>query len=304
MAMDATRLPRGSKFEVRPGKTILTNGNPAEILLPFKFGTTDPSNIEIANKFESMLLQATGTLDSQGMQAIPAGGGEMSITLSSIIKKNKRTLVNFQDQFLIPFIEKAAFRFMQFDPDNFPVKDYTFVANSSLGILAREVEQMQMINLMKTLGPDSPIVPILMQGVIGNSSLPNKQALLAQLQESMKPNPEAQQAQQMQQQLQAGFITAQTNDLNSKAGKQQAEAQQTQTETLYYPQEVQAKLAAALSNNLKPGEEDDKEFARRAKISELMFKEKELDLKEKDMAQNFDIVQMQMQKPLTNDPNT
>jgi hypothetical protein len=294
MAMDATRLPRGSKFEVRPGKTILTNGNPAEILLPFKFGTTDPSNIDIANKFEGMLLQATGTLDSQGMQAIPAGGGEMSIALSSIIKKNKRTLVNFQDNFLIPFIEKAAFRFMQFDPDNFPVKDYTFVASSSLGILAREVEQMQMINLMKTLGPDSPIVPILIQGVISNSSLPNKQALLAQLQESMKPNPEAQQAQQMQQQLQAGLITAQTNDLNSKAGKQQAEAQQTMVETQYHPQEVQAKLAAALSNNLDAGEADDKEFARRAKISELMFKEKELTLKEKDMDQNFNIVQMQM----------
>ncbi len=26
MAMDATRLPRGAKFEVKPGKAILTNG--------------------------------------------------------------------------------------------------------------------------------------------------------------------------------------------------------------------------------------------------------------------------------------
>ncbi len=32
MAMDATRLPRGAKFEVKPGKAILTNGNPNEIL--------------------------------------------------------------------------------------------------------------------------------------------------------------------------------------------------------------------------------------------------------------------------------
>lgn len=299
MAMDATRLPRGSKFEVRPGKTILTNGNPAEILLPFKFGTTDTSNIDIANKFEGMLLQATGTLDSQSMQANPAGGGEMSITLSSIIKKNKRTLVNFQDSFLIPFIEKAAYRFMQFDPDNFPVKDYTFVASSSLGILAREVEQMQMINLMKTLGPDSPIVPILMQGVISNSSLPNKQELLKQLTVAMQPNPEAQQAQQMQMQLQAGLITAQTNDLNTKAGKQQAEAQQIAVETQLKPQEVQAKITAALSTNIKSGTADDKEFERRARLSELMFKEKEIDLKEKDMLQKLDIVKMQMNTSLT-----
>ena len=45
MAMDATRLPRGAKFEVKPGKAILTNGNPNEILFPFKFGNTDGSNL-------------------------------------------------------------------------------------------------------------------------------------------------------------------------------------------------------------------------------------------------------------------
>ena len=32
IAMDATRLPRGAKFEVKPGKAILTNGKPNEIL--------------------------------------------------------------------------------------------------------------------------------------------------------------------------------------------------------------------------------------------------------------------------------
>ncbi len=42
MAMDATRLPRGAKYDVRPGKNLLVNGNPNEIMMPFKFGTTDP----------------------------------------------------------------------------------------------------------------------------------------------------------------------------------------------------------------------------------------------------------------------
>jgi hypothetical protein len=115
----------------------------------------------------------------------------------------------------------------------------------------------------------------------------------------MQPNPEAQQIQQMEMQLQAGLITAQTNDLNSKAGKQQAEAQQIAVETQLKPQEVQAKLAAAISTNLSAGNADDKEFERRAKLSELMFKEKELDLKEKDMMQKLDIVKLQMEKPLT-----
>ena len=51
MAMDATRMPRGAKFEIRPGKTILTNGNPAEVLLPFKFGNTDGGNADASSIF-------------------------------------------------------------------------------------------------------------------------------------------------------------------------------------------------------------------------------------------------------------
>jgi hypothetical protein len=233
------------------------------------------------------------------MQTQPAGAGEMSIVLSSIIKKNKRTLVNFQDNFLIPLIEKIAFRYMQFDPENFPVKDYTFIVNSSLGMLAREVEQLQMINLMKTLGPDSPITPILMSGIIQNSSLPNKTSLLQQLQQAMQPNPQAQQIEQMQIQLQAGLLQAQTADLAAGAQKKQAEAQQTMVETQLMPEESRAKLVAALSTNLKTGEGDDKEFERRVKVADLMLKEKNIDLKEKDMVQNAEIVKMQMQNSLT-----
>lgn len=295
MAMDATRLPRGSKFEVRPGKSILTNGNPAEILMPFRFGQTDTGNIETAAKFETMLLQATGTLDTAAMQAQPVGG-ELSLQLSSIIKKNKRTLVNFQDQFLIPFVEKAAWRFMQFDPDNFPVKDWKFVPASTLGMLAREVEQQQFINLMKTLGPESPLVPILMQGVIETSNLANKTQLLAMLQQAMQPNPEVQQLQQITQELQAGLLQAQTNDLNSRAQKQAAEAQQIMLETQLLPEEIKAKQIAALSTNIDAGSSDDKEFERRVKVADLLLKEKNIDLKEQDLMQNREIVRMQMQK--------
>ena len=298
MGMDATRLPRGSKFEIKPGKSVLTNGNPSEILMPFKFGQTDGGNIQTAQAFETMLLQATGTLDTQSTQTQPAGS-ELSITLSSILKKNKRTLVNFQDQFLIPFIEKAAWRFMQFDPEHFPVQDWKFIPSSTLGMLAREVEQMQFINLMKTLGPDSPLVPILMRGVIETSSLANRKQLITMLEQQMQPNPEQQKMQEMQQQLQFGLVQSQINDFNSQAQKQTAEAQKVSIEAQFIPQEVQAKLAAALSTNLDQGTADDKEFERRAKVAELLIKEKNVDLKMKDMEQNKEIVMMQMQKNLT-----
>jgi hypothetical protein len=298
MGMDATRLPRGSKFEIKPGKSVLTNGNPAEILMPFKFGQTDGGNIQTAQAFETMLLQATGTLDTQSTQTQPAGS-ELSITLSSILKKNKRTLVNFQDQFLIPFIEKAAWRFMQFDPEHFPVQDWKFIPSSTLGMLAREVEQMQFINLMKTLGPDSPLVPILMRGVIETSSLANRKQLITMLEQQMQPNPEQQKLQQMQQQLQFGLVQSQINDFNSQAQKQTAEAQKVSIEAQFIPQEVQAKLAAALSTNLDQGTADDKAFERRAKVADLLIKEKNVNLKIKDMEQNKEIVMMQMQKNLT-----
>jgi hypothetical protein len=297
MAMDATRLPRGAKFEVRPGKNILTNGNPAEILMPFKFGNTDTANIETANAFERLLLQATGTLDTALMQTQPVGG-DLSIALSGIIKKNKRTLVNFQESFLIPFIEKAAWRFMQFDAEHFPVKDWKFVPTGTLGMLAREVEQLQFINLMKTIGADNPLMPILMQGVIEGSALPNKQQLLQQLAAAQQPNPEQQQKEQMALQIQLETAKATIAGLQAEAGKTQAETQQIMVDTQLAPQVAQAKLVTALSTNIKKGEGDDVEFERRSKIAELMFKERDLDLKERNMDQDLLIVSKQMQNSL------
>ena len=191
MAMDATRLPRGARFEVKPGKTILTNGNPAEILYPFKIGSVDGSNINTATSFMNMLLMATGTIDSSSLQAMTtAEGAGLSVALSSIIKKNKRTLINFQEQFLIPFVTKSAHRFMQFDPERYPAQDFIFTPSSNLGIIAREHEQMQFMNLLKTLGAESPIVPLVLSAIIENSSLNNREQLIQQLQEMMQPNPQ------------------------------------------------------------------------------------------------------------------
>lgn len=285
MGMDATRMPRGAKFEVRPGKSILTNGNPAEILMPFKFGKTDGSNLETASTFERMLSQATGTADTSLMQTQPQGDS-IGISLSGIIKKNKRTLVNFQDQFLIPFIQKAAWRFMQFDPENFPVKDFKFIPNSTLGMLAREVEQLQFINLLKTLGPDSPMTPIIMKGVIENSSLPNKQEMLASMEQAQQPNPEQQQQQMMVQQAQIAQFTKELEKLQAEIDNKNAMTAKTTVETQLLPQESQARIVSALSTNLDETQED-KSFEKRVKLADLMLREQEMD-------NNKEIVQQQM----------
>ena len=293
MAMDATRMPRGAKFEIRPGKTILTNGNPAEILTPFKFGVTDGQNVQTAEIFSSMLLQATGTADTSLMQTQSAGSN-LSIALSGIIKKNKRTLVNFQENFLIPFVEKAAYRFMQFDSENFPVKDFKFIPTGTLGMLAREVEQLQFINLMKTIGADNPLMPILMQGVIEGSSLPNKQQLLKMLAQSQQPNPEQQQIQQIQMQLQMQQAQLAMQKTASEVEVNKSVATKNIVDAQSKPEEVRAKIISAASTNLPNN--DDKlaaEFDRRVKIAELMLKEADLD-------NNAKIVERQMAGKIDN----
>jgi hypothetical protein len=279
MAMDATRLPRGAKYEVRPGKNFLVNGNPAEIMMPFKFGSTDGSNMQTAQTFQQMLLQATGTLDSSSMpQSVAAGeasGAGMSMALSGLMKKNKRALINFQEDFLVPFIERAAWRFMQFDPERYPVQDFNFVPLSTMGMIAREYEQQQMVGLMQTLGPQSPITPVLLQGIIQSSSLSNREEIILQLQKMSQPDPQQQQMAQQAMMLDMQLKQTQIQLYDAQAKKAMADAGQSVAETQVIPVEAQAKLAAALSNNINK-DNGQREFEQRAKIAELAIKESDV----------------------------
>jgi hypothetical protein len=289
MGMDATRLPRGARFEVKPGKAFMVNGNPAEILYPFKFGETSLNNLNTAKEFERMLLQATGTLDSQGMvtQGNRDGAG-MSMAVATVIKKYKRTLVNFQEDFLIPFIKKAAFRYMQFDPERYPSVDMKFVPTATLGIIAREYEQQQFIGLLQTLGPNTPVLPLILKGILNNSSLTNRYELMAALDQMSQPDPQAAQMQQMQQQLAMQAAQAQIAVNTTQAEQNRAEATKLMTEAQLMPQEVQAKVIAATTKNLPTGDESS-EFDKRVKIAELMIKEADIKNKSK-------IVELQMEK--------
>jgi hypothetical protein len=289
IAMDATRLPRGAKFEVKPGKAILTNGAPSEILFPFKFGQTDQNNITTAQTFERMLLQATGTLDSQGMVTQSArDGAGMSMAVASIIKKYKRTLVNFQEDFLVPFIKKAAFRYMQFDPERYPSVDMNFLPTATLGIIAREYEQQQFISLLQTLGPQTPVLPIILKGIVSNSSLSNRFEMMAALDKMSQVDPQQQQMQQAQQQLAIQSAQAQIAVNTTQAEQNRAEATKLMVEAQLMPQEIQAKNMAAVTKNL-PNQDDQAsaEFDKRVKIAELM-------LKESDIKNKAKIVEMQM----------
>ena len=291
MAMDATRMPRGAKLEIRPGKTILTNGNPAEILQPFKFGNLDQVSFAQAAELQKMVQMATGAIDAAGIPGSingEAAAGAVSMSLGAIIKRHKRTLVNFQESFLIPMIEKTAWRYMQFDPDNYPVSDYKFVPSSSLGVIAREYEVTQLVQLLQTLGQDSPMYPMLVSSVIDNMGLTNREELMEQLKQINQPQPEQQQMQQAQQQMQMATVQAQLQLLQAQIAKTNAEAQETQVDTQIAPQIAQAKLVAALSNNLDTGSGDEKAMEQRFRMAELLLKKEDIDSNER-------IATMQMQ---------
>lgn len=286
LAMDATKVPRGFKPEVRPGKVILTNGNPAETLMPFKFGNLDANTFAQAGNLQEMVQQATGAVDSTGLLSAVSGetkAGAVSMSLGAVIKRHKRTLINFQESFLVPFIQKAAWRYMQFDPENYPFQDWKFTPSSTLGIIAREYEVSQLISLLQTMSPDSPLYPSLIQSVVENMNLSNREELLATLAQASEPNPEQQAAQEEAQKLETATKKAQIAVLASTADGEQARATKYRAEAQAVPVETMAKLIQGSMGDLQDDAEG-KDFDRRLAILDRMMKNKELELKVKPPA--------------------
>ena len=280
MAIDATRLPRGAKPEVRPGKMILTNGDPREVLQPFNFGQVSQITFAQAGALQQMVQQATGAVDSAGIAGQVNGestAAGISMSLGAIIKRHKRTLINFQQSFLLPFVKKAAHRYMQFDPESYPVADYKFNASSTLGIIAREYEVTQLVQLLQTMGKDSPLYNTLIQSVVDNMNLSNREELLAALAQASQPNPQQQQMAQAAQQAQMAFQQSQTAALSAQAQESQARAAKLAAEAQAVPQELEIDKINAITRNLKEGDAEDKEFERRMKVAETLLKEKQIE---------------------------
>jgi hypothetical protein len=289
MGIDATRMPRGFKFTVSPGRSILTNGDPASVLMPLKFGETSTLNVDTAQLFERYLLQATGTVDSSAMPDSATNGADadsMNAALSAIIKRQRRTITQFQEKFIIPLVEKTAWRYMQYDPERYPVKDFKFIPTGTMGIIAREYEQRQYLGMMSTLGPESPVVPILMRGILENSSLSNREEMIQQLEQANQPSPEQEQMQQMNQQL----LQLQLEEQFLKNEKLKSETNYNNIKADLEPEKVKGMMIAALTKN---SEEAD-EFGQRVKIAELALKEADIGEKAKDRESNERISMAQM----------
>ena len=283
MAVDASRLPRGMKPEIKPGKIFLTNGNPAEVLQPFNFGQVGQVTFAQAGQLEQMVQQSTGAVDSTGVaggvngEATAAG---ISMSLGAIIKRHKRTLINFQELFLIPMVQKMAWRYMQYNPDLYPAQDFKFIPTSSLGIIAREYEVTQLVQLLQTMPAGTPTHSMLVESIVENMNLSRREEMIKRLRESAQPTPEQQQMQQMQQQMEQQQIQLQMAKeqataaaLNAQAAEANARAQKYQVEASLEQYNAETDRIKAASTNIREGDADDREFEKRMKIAELSLKQ-------------------------------
>ena len=275
LAVDATRIPRGHKLEVRPGRMIMTNGSPQDALMPFNFGQLNGVTFQQGAALQAMVAQATGSADGSMQQVqndVTAAG--QSMAQGALIKRQKRTLVNFQENFLVPFIRKAAYRYMQFDPENYPVNDYTFTPYSSLGAMAREYEVNQLTQMLQMIPPESPAHSAIVKAIVDHLNVTNRGEIADAIDAASQPNPEAQQQAQQQAQAQQALVQGQVQLLNSQAAESQSRANKYNTETQLMPTEMTLKY----SDQDNDGQLD-RDFEQRIRMAELLLKEQEVNMK-------------------------
>lgn len=282
LAMDATRIPRGHQPIIKPGKMLLTNGNPKEVLHEFNFGNVNQITFAQAAELQKMVQQSTGAVDgaefAQGMGSNNKTGA-VSMALGGIIKRQKRTLLNFQECFWLPFVSKAAWRYMQFDPENYPVKDYKFLAESTLGIMGREYQVSQLVQLLQTTSDQSPMYGTIVEAVVDNMNLDNVEEIKQKLKEAAQPNPEQEKMQKEMHEMEMRAKRGQIAVFEAQANESNARAEKYEMETQLMPREAETDRIDAVADVRE--KVDAAQFRRRLDIAGVKLQEKKLNIDEK-----------------------
>jgi len=138
----------------------------------------------------------------------------------------------------------------------------------------------QLVQLLQTMEKDSPLYNTLIQSIIDNMNLSNREELLAAMQKATQPNPEAQQMAQAAQQAQMQFQQSQTAALAAQAQESSARATKLAAEAQAVPMELEIDRISAITRNLREGDQEDKEFERRMRVAETLLKERQIKGKE------------------------
>ena len=104
-----------------------------------------------------------------------------------------------------------------------------------MGIMAKELEMTQMVQMLQTIPQDSPAFDVILLALFQNSSIHNRDQIVNALMQGNEPNPQQEEMQQMgmqleMQQLQANVqkTLAEAKEENAKAVKWQSEAMMNQ----------------------------------------------------------------------------
>ena len=142
--------------------------------------------------------------------------------------------------------------------------------------MAREYEVTQLVQLLQTMQKDSPLYNTLIQSIIDNMNLSNREELIAAMQKAIEPNPEQEQAQQQVQQAQLAFQQSQTAALTAQSQESSARAVKLAVEADSIPKELEIDRINAVTRNLREGDSDDKEFERRMRVADTLLKQQEI----------------------------
>lgn len=191
VALDQTALPRGFDLRVYPGKAWLTNGSPKESIMPFAFPGLDQASFAQTAEMERMVQMGTGSMDS----ATPLEGNRRNETLggtsmiaSTFVKRTKRALRNINKAFIEPLVQAILWRRQQYDTQRYPTS-LRFRIAGTLGIVARELEQSQLTQLLSLVQPGSAVQRVIVKAIFDNSNSPYKSDLEAALEQDAQPDP-------------------------------------------------------------------------------------------------------------------
>lgn len=223
---DATRLPKNLNLTVTPGKVYLTNGRPSEVIEPLKFGNLDANSFQQSADFERMVQLSTGASDPStpvNINRKNETSSGVSMQQGSYIKRAKLTMQNVDADFLDPMVRKSVWAYMAVDPQRYP-SNPGFTVNSTMSIMAREFEQMQMTNLLAIIQQESPAFPIILKGIVENYSGPSKDQIIQAVDQIGKPDPEQQKMQQAVQMLNMQKLQKEVEKIQAEIEEIQARA--------------------------------------------------------------------------------
>lgn len=201
LGVDSGRIPRGFKMEIKPGKVWLTQGKPSEVIVPLNIGNLQPNTFNQTQELLQMVQMGTGAFDTatslkSQSQSGGSGATTSSVFLGAFVKRSKRAIQNIDRNALKPAIRKSMLRYMQYDPRRYPT-DASFTVKATLGIVAREVEQLNLTQLMAMLPSEFPQVGIAVaQGIIDLSNVTNKAQIVEAMEAATAPPSEEEQARQ------------------------------------------------------------------------------------------------------------